>query len=368
VSDSLLRPFLDASDDVRAEQELALLLSEVASPVARDVLRGRLHHGVEQRWADDLLQDVLLQLMLRLRMLRARGASGDPIAHFKGYVAVVALRASDAFVRRRLPERNRFSKRLRYVLTRHPACALESSPVGTLCRLRTWAPDAARDTATARLRDLAASSDAAPALSDRDLPRMALSELVPIVLEWVGGPVTLDDLTSTLAAITGVRDRAQVSTGGDESIRGSLHSQSDSASHAGRLEARSCLRWLWEEIRELPSRQRAALLLNLRDDAGGGVLPLFVLTGIATFADVASVLDLRIADLRAVWPRLPADDATIAARMGVTRQQVINLRKAARLRLLRRSRRAGVAGGDERVQRAAIRPGAPASASWKPVP
>jgi hypothetical protein len=42
--------------------------------------------------------------------------------------------------------------------------------------------------------------------------------------------------------------------------------------------------------------------------------------------------------LRTLLTRLPLDDLTIAARLGLTRQQVINLRKSARLRLARRLR------------------------------
>jgi hypothetical protein len=43
--------------------------------------------------------------------------------------------------------------------------------------------------------------------------------------------------------------------------------------------------------------------------------------------------------LSALWDQLPLDDLSIAARLGVTRQQVINLRKAARARLARRTER-----------------------------
>jgi hypothetical protein len=37
-----------------------------------------------------------------------------------------------------------------------------------------------------------------------------------------------------------------------------------------------------------------------------------------------------------LWKELPLDDLTIAGRLGATRQQVINLRKSARARLVRR--------------------------------
>jgi hypothetical protein len=37
-----------------------------------------------------------------------------------------------------------------------------------------------------------------------------------------------------------------------------------------------------------------------------------------------------------MWESLPLDDTAIADRLNLTRQQVINLRKAARMRLARR--------------------------------
>jgi hypothetical protein len=41
-------------------------------------------------------------------------------------------------------------------------------------------------------------------------------------------------------------------------------------------------------------------------------------------------------ELARMWNDLPIDDMRIATRLGIKRQQVINLRKAARARLARR--------------------------------
>ena len=45
---------------------------------------------------------------------------------------------------------------------------------------------------------------------------------------------------------------------------------------------------------------------------------------------------LRAEELAGMWNSLPLDDRGIAERLGITRQQVINLRKSARARLARR--------------------------------
>jgi hypothetical protein len=102
------------------------------------------------------------------------------------------------------------------------------------------------------------------------------------------------------------------------------------------IDSRRRLAELWKEVRLLPAGQRAALLLNLRDANGQGVVELLPSTGVANFAELAAALNLSPSGLACIWNDLPLDDAAIAQQMGVTRQQVINLRKSARARLGRR--------------------------------
>jgi hypothetical protein len=66
---------------------------------------------------------------------------------------------------------------------------------------------------------------------------------------------------------------------------------------------------------------------------------MFPAAGVATIAQVAAVVEVPLDELAALWPDLPLDDNTIAARLGGTRQQIINLRKSARDRLARRLKR-----------------------------
>jgi DNA-directed RNA polymerase specialized sigma24 family protein len=102
------------------------------------------------------------------------------------------------------------------------------------------------------------------------------------------------------------------------------------------VEQRFQLRALWKEIRQLPHRQCAALILNLRDEQGRSAVALLPLTGTASMRQIAAALAIPAARFAQLWNRLPIDDAAIAELLGVTRQQVVNLRKAARERLVRR--------------------------------
>ncbi|HEX8172051.1 MAG TPA: sigma-70 family RNA polymerase sigma factor [Thermoanaerobaculia bacterium] len=108
------------------------------------------------------------------------------------------------------------------------------------------------------------------------------------------------------------------------------------ASAARRVEALEICARLWSEIRELPPRQRVALLLHLRDESGETALAHFVISAVASPDELAASMGMTRDELLALWDELPLDDHRIAARLGATRQQVINLRKSARERLGRR--------------------------------
>jgi hypothetical protein len=61
-------------------------------------------------------------------------------------------------------------------------------------------------------------------------------------------------------------------------------------------------------------------LLNLRD-------------GVASLAQIAKAVEMSVEELTRVWNGLPLDDLKIAARLGLNRQRVIDLRRTARQRL-----------------------------------
>ena len=102
------------------------------------------------------------------------------------------------------------------------------------------------------------------------------------------------------------------------------------------LEQRTYLQRLWKEICELPLRQRMVLLLNPKDAYGSSQLEMLPFTGVATIRQIARVLEFDEEEFATLWYELPIEDAQIAKRLDLTRQQVINLRKAARQRLARR--------------------------------
>lgn len=102
------------------------------------------------------------------------------------------------------------------------------------------------------------------------------------------------------------------------------------------LEQRLYLEKLWSEVCQLPLLQRVALLLNLRDAQGGSAIFFIPHLGIASRQQIAEILGTPAQEFAKLWNDLPLDDSRIASKLGISRQQVINLRKTARERLARR--------------------------------
>jgi hypothetical protein len=329
--DPVLVPFLEAPDDDAARLRLGELLDSEARPVAGDVIRGHLR-GVSGGEQEDVLGGILLSLAAHLRGVREDGLQHEPIRTFAGYVAATAHHACHAFHRARFPLRAQLRSRVRYVLTRDPALALWDA--GT----REWL------CGTAERRGDAFGPATRELLAERGR-RMAaptLPALVRALLGGLPGAARFEDLVDAIAAIQGISDQpSRGALAGDDRADATRDVPEGSPSPEAATTDRDFLRNLWAEIRLLPARQRAALLLNLRDADGLGIIELFPATDTASVADLADALETTEDELRALWDGLPRDDAWIAERMGVTRRQVINLRKCARARLARRVRREG---------------------------
>jgi hypothetical protein len=329
--DALLRPFLESPDEETARAHLSELLERHASPLVRDVVRGQISERAGgSADADDVHSGVLLRLTAHLWSLRAE-PDAEPLASFAGYVAAAAHNGCHAFFRSRYPQRSRVRNKLRYVLTREPGLALWAGERHAwLAGRSAWKDRPATAEAAMRL------ADAGGRIGPRPFP-----ELVRALIDQAGAPCRLDQLADAVGRVLGVSDEA-LSLSEESEVASSLESRlADQAPPPGeQIDRRRYLERLWSEICELPVHQRAALLLNLRDEGGSGMLGLFPVTGVASQARIAEVTGLSPDRLEALWPRLPVDDEWIAAELRVSRRQVINFRKCARERLARRMRKA----------------------------
>lgn len=275
------------------------LVLDRAMPVIETVIRRRCRWWRSDR--DDLRSEIVVRLLRRLRDALADSPAPAALENFEGYVARIASRVIDDAIRASRPEWTRLKHRVRYLVTHDERFELVDETVG-LAQPRFRAT---------RLRSAAAQS---------------LARDVTAVLHEHGGAIALDDLVAALAERHGLTEPVLVAEG-----QFALASVQDPAAV---IQTAQILRRLWEEITLLPPRQRIALLLSARDESGESVLRLLLATGLIVINDLAAALGGN--DVAELLHDVPLADAVIAARLGLTSQQVINLRKAARDRLARR--------------------------------
>lgn len=337
--DTLLEPLLLSTSPEHADEIISRLITDHAEPVIRRVIRYKLHlsadHPAQRDDVDDIYQETVFQLLSEFRQLRDH-PDAHSIADVRGLTAVIAHRTCSRWMRRQFPERNAFKNRIYYLLTRQRGFALWRDNNEKLIagfdaskgQKRTATADqlsklAEEDTLLAQIGSLAKGSQSE-----------ALADALATIFDRAG-PVEFDRLTSFLAELLQIRDQPLDSTDQNEvTIWGAVSSREPGTDW--QVEKRIFLQRLWDELQQLPLNQRAALLLNLKDEGGRGCIALFPVAGIASLRQLAKVLEIEPHRFAELWNELPIDDAKIAEMLGLKRQQVINARKAGRERLARR--------------------------------
>ena len=331
--DILLEPLLAEASDEQVDQLLSQLITVHAEPVIKGVIRFKLrlnsYRETQRAEADDIHQEVVLQLVAQLQRFR-KLPSGHPISDVRGMAAVIAHRTCARWMRRQFPERHALKNRLHYLLTRQRGFALWQDRDGKpVAGFAVWREQEKLVRNLADIEKLPAHIRAFKS----DKPQQ-FAETVASIFNYLGGPIEFDELVSGVAAIQGISDQPIESLVDEEDA--TLEPPAAEPDQAWRIEKRIFLQRLWEELQQLPVNQRAALLLNLKDASGFSCITLFPATGIATMRQLAGALEISAESFAEVWNDLPLEDARIAELLGLTRQQVINARKSGRERLVRR--------------------------------
>jgi DNA-directed RNA polymerase specialized sigma24 family protein len=326
-SDPSLLPFLDASDAPEEAVALARLNAEQIEPTIRRGLGYKV--GFARPELEELYNDIQLRLLKRLRALK-QDPAGNQIVNLRGYVATVTRNTCDEYLRQRYPLRRSLRDRVRRHLLSHSEFALwedaEHNWLTGLC-----------DSQDHKLSKDELQECLKTEWQSVDVQRLDLHELLTTIFRVARGPIELDALTELIAGLWGIEDRPAESL--DAVSNATLEEQPGTEINpATIIERRQSLQLLWREICQLPRRQRVALLLNLRNPNGINVITLLPATGVATFEQIAQTLEIPANEFEQLWARLPLDDLSLADYLGATRQQVINLRKTARARLLKRMR------------------------------
>jgi DNA-directed RNA polymerase specialized sigma24 family protein len=345
--DTLLRRFLSEEDSTLAQVCLEKLFSEHVEPLVRDITRykSRANCGSvlrnEAQDEEDIRSEVVLHLISRLRDLRISRAQA-PIHNFRGYVAATTYNVYYKYVRMKYPARWRLKNRMRYLLNHKKDFAIwQDEHQEYLCGLAMWGKHQTGIEVRPENQQLNLDEFIYSLTPGKGVAQMDLAELVMAILDRRGHPIQIDEIVGIVAELQGISDLQPASQYAGEKEEGSGVSVCDllpdpDVDIVTKLGARSDLERLWMEICQLPQRQRVALLLNLRDAQARDALILLTFTGIASLRRIAEVLELPLEEFTGLWNKLPLEDTAIATLLGITRQQVINLRKSARERLSRR--------------------------------
>ena len=339
--DPLLLPFLAAGDARDEVAELARLSAEQFEPIIRRALGYKLRfyrpqgdQNPERPEFEEIYNDIQLRLLKRLRELKQDPARKQ-IVNLRGYVATVSRNTCDEHLRHRYPLRRSLKDEVRrHLLSRAEFALWDDKEHNWLAGFSSWqnldrALNDESPTALSMLREQLKTEWQAV-----DVQHLQLHDLLTTIFEIGRQPLDLDQLTALVADFWGIEDHPAEPLNTD--TYGSRDRQVGVDTNlATVVEQRELLQLLWREICKLPRRQRVALLLHLKSPLGINVITLLPATGVATFEQIAEALEIPKAEFEQLWAGLPLDDLRLATYLGATRQQVINLRKTARERLLK---------------------------------
>ena len=323
INDELLQPFLSARTEEEDDVTLSALL-EIANPIVLNVLRRKiLLFQPQSELRDDLNSSVIMRLIEVLRKCKQSYEKGDEkvvIRHFPALCQMVTTNIVNEHLRQKYPRRASLQNQLLYLLreakdaSSTPLFALWRDVEEQLCGLRVW--EGRKLVITPRHRLLSEDCERAKqqALKGENASHLPLQRVVEAIFGWLAAPATFDALVGATARWRGVEDRADLSLSMPSSEEGEavFEPAAVELSPEERTVLNEHLRQIWESITELPPKHRAALLLNLCDAQGRGVLGFFPSLGIASFHEIAAALEMEARVFAELWPQLPMDDREIA--------------------------------------------------------
>ena len=340
MSNQLLLLYVNEKADLPASQVVEQLVENI-SPLIKTIVAGNLRNLLGSRSSlsqlqdiPDLSQEIILKLLTTFKSLRERSSSVI-IKDCQAYVATVSYNCCYEYKQRKYPQRFRLKKKLQYLLTHQTALGLwldeSRESFGGLQEwggdLRHWQIQAPQRTAQLLSNQLPQVLANVP---DPSLRRNSAVEQVVALFNWSQEFIRLGDLITIFQTWWHLPDETV-------QLEDYLLTQPFEVLKVDSgLENSKKLKALWSEIALLPLAQRKALLLNLRDSVDREIVTLLPALDIASLREIAAMLELTPENLAQMWNTLPLNDQQIATEMGLERRQVINLRRSARERLMRR--------------------------------
>jgi len=305
-----------------AADRLGELVEDFVSPHARRVVGSRLYrHGTaHEGQVEDVTSDAVVSFILYAEELHQ--GRGTPIGNLEAFVAMLAARASNSYLRVAYPAFHGHRNRLRYLFEKYSDLArwVEAGSEAWVCGLAEWR--SARGPRHMALDDVERTAG----LEWMQGSQQHRADQLVRLFKLVGRPMLFNDLAVLTARLWDVHELDATLPEGQE-FAGSDTPLDTAFDRKQRIGA------LWSRICDLALNQRVALLLNLKGPDGSCGASLLVATGAASIRQIAQAVEMPPAKFAELWGKLPLEDLEIAAMLNLTRQQVINLRKCARAKL-----------------------------------
>lgn len=314
---------LKTAYEAEQQQFLHDLLLHEAAPLIRKVLRQRLGLYVNQQGAnpqqpdaENLYQDILIRLLQRSQDWLA-DAEKNAIHNFRNLVITIATNACHDYLRAKAPNRARLKNRLRELLARHQDFKLwEGENHEQLCGFTVWQGETKSKAAMQQIRQWQTFPDSF-VIAEGDVQRLSFTQLVAEILQQAGGPVELEALTKLLTTLLGTQDHPLESL--EQEQEATDWQPIDPGTNVEmRLEGRATLQLLWEEIKQLPAQQRAAVCLSMMDQNGNDLFSILLEADAVSGTQLARDLALSQEEFIALLRQLPLDNAGVAEYLGAT--------------------------------------------------
>jgi len=300
---------------------------------------------------DDFEEECIVAIWSKISAMRADGSAGHGIENLEAFVRqAVHNRYCDA-IRRKRPKWYNLKLELMEIFsgkTNVEGFALWQNPdTGVrLCGYAEW--EKVVRPASVKCRELAenAGKFRARHLQNRDPQELPLYELAAAVLDYCGGPVEVDTLTSCIAELVKARTEeplsidAQPDPDGDSAAPVDWLISPDTDVERQVVDAswfNHVVTWFWKEFLELSLKQRKAILYGMSGDQ------VMALSSAVGMKEVSKSLEMTVDRLASLINGLPLPDAATADELGVLTRAVPSVRFKAWGRIRRRTKKSALA-------------------------
>lgn len=298
---------------------------------------------------EDFEEECVLMIWTRISALKSGEATGE-IENFEGFIRqAVHNRYCDA-IRRKRPKWYNLKLELLEIFTgkagvRGLAAWQHPDSGGRLLGYAEW--EGLRGTGSAKCRELADNSAVFRSrfLGNRDPAELPLYELAVAVLDYCGGPVEIDVMTSCLAELLQARREeplsidAQPDPDGDAGAPVEWLISPDTPVEQQVVDSywfEHVADWFWGEFRQLTLKQKKTLIYGMAPEQ------VMALGGVVGFKQIAEALEMSLPQFSSLVKKLPMPDSVTAEELGIETRAVPSVRFKAWGRIRRRTRKSAL--------------------------